>query len=701
MKRAAGVCLFGLAICSVVTAAERPISIEAASKEVSRYQRLELTIRAEAAGDNPYDPANIDLAVEFTSPGGKKLSVPAFFGQPYERRQVERSGRKAEWLYPTGMPGWKARFAPTEVGAWSCEAVLKDRVGTARSAAVAFQCTASADKGFVRVSVRNPHYLERDDGSPFFAVGQNVAFITDSYLGAEMIGRLGAAGGNFARVWACAEDWAMAIEARKSAWGRSWAWATPIVLAPDRESYHTGRLCLKLAGDAGAGATIAPCHPVALRPETKYRFAGRIRADDGVDVSVDLGGPQTMAGKKDWAAFAVEFTSKPGEWWLGEPRLKLTAKGAAWLKDLSLKEAAGGPELLWEADTDRPTLGVYNQPDCAMVDAIVEAAERSGVFLELTLLTRDHYMPLLGHEHGAEYDRAIALGRRLVRYAVARWGYSTHVAAWEYFNEMDPGKPTDRFYAELGAAFEAVDVNRHLRSTSTWSSPSKDYRHPRLDTADLHYYLRPSEAAWKDAVAAVQGRWKMMAENVKGRPALFAEFGLADNQWQRAPETDKDTEYLFLHDGLWASALSGFASTASAWWWEDIHKKDMYHLYTPVARFMADVPVTAATLRAAAATADKGLRVLGLQEDGGAYLWLSDPAASWGAVALDGKKPAEVSGAMVTVPGLDPGAYRVEWWDTREGKVVKQEAATAAKEGLALHPPAFTRDIACKVVRGK
>jgi hypothetical protein len=323
------------------------------------------------------------------------------------------------------------------------------------------------------------------------------------------------------------------------------------------------------------------------------------------------------------------------------------------------------------------------------------------VYLELTLLTRDHYMPMLRHEHGAEYDRAIALGRRLVRYAVARWGYSTHVAAWEYFNEMDPGQPTDRFYDELGAAFEAVDVNRHLRSTSTWSSPSKDYRHPRLDTADLHYYLRPSEAAWKDAVAAVQARWKMMAENVKGRPALFAEFGLADNQWQRAPETDKDADYLFLHDGLWASALSGFASTVSAWWWEDIHKRDMYHLYTPVAKFMADVPLTTAKLRAAAARADKGLRVLGLQGDGVAVLWLSDPAASWGAVALDGKKPAEVSGATVTVPGLAPGAYRVEWWDTREGKVVKQEAATAAKEGLTLHPPAFVRDIACKVVRGK
>ena len=238
--------LLVLAMALPVLGAERQIAVEPGAKQVKRFEKIELSIRAEPVGDNPYDPAEIDLKVELTSPGGKTAAVPAFYFQPFERREVDKGGRKGEWLYPVGMPVWKARFAPTEVGTWTCAAALKDMAGAARSAPAAFECVASPGKGFVRVSRKDPRYLEFDDGSPFFAVGQNVAFVTDSYRSIEMLRKLGAAGGNFARVWACSEDWAMAIEARKSAWGRSWAWNPPLVVSPDREAYHAGQLCYRM-----------------------------------------------------------------------------------------------------------------------------------------------------------------------------------------------------------------------------------------------------------------------------------------------------------------------------------------------------------------------------------------------------------------------------------------------------------------------
>ena len=689
-----------LAIGLPAWGAEREIAVEPGAKQVKRLEKIELALRAQPVGDNPYDPADVDFSVELTSPGGKRLSVPAFYFQPYERRQVDRGGRKAEWLYPAGMPCWKARFAPTEVGAWTCAAVLKDRAGTARSATATFECVASADRGYIRVSAKDPRYLEFDDGTPFFAVGQNVAFVTDSYLATEMIRKLGAAGGNFARVWACAEDWAMAIEARKSAWGRSWAWNPPIVMMPDRDAYHTGRLCLKISGEAGTSLAVNPCRAIALRPNTRYRLSGAIKAGEGVGLAFDLGGAKTVAAKKDWTAFQEEFTSGADQWWLGGLALRLTAKGAAYLKALSLKEAAGGPELLWEADVNRPILGVYNQPDAAMLDAIVGAAEEAGVHLQLVLFTRDHYMHMLAKE-GADYDRAIAMGKRLVRYAAARWGCSTHVAAWEYFNEMNPGLPTGRFYDELGRAFEQIDWSRHLRATSGWASPTKEYRHPRLDTADMHFYLRPAEGElWKDAAAAVLARWKAVGPKAEGRPLLFSEFGMTDNAWQRAPELDRDKDFTHLHNALWASALSGFASTVCHWYWDDIHKKDMYRHYRPLAAFAAGVPWTTAKLRPAAAAGDKGLRVIGLQGDEGAYLWFSDPGATWWKIGVEGATPAEITGAAVSIEGLKAGSYRVQWWDTREGKVVKEESATAGGTALRLGIPSFSRDIACKVVKG-
>jgi len=589
-----------------------------------------------------------------------------------------------------------------EVGTYRALARLKDRMGASVSNPVTFRCVASDDKGFVRVSAKDPRYMEFDDGTPYFAVGQNVAFVKDSYDTVEMIWRLGESGANFARVWACGQDWAMAIEARKSAWGRSWDWKPPIAPMPDGDGSPSARQCVKIAGEAGAKATLQPCYAVALRPKTRYKFSCAMRAEGGAGVAFDLGGPRMIEGKPAWTPFQFEFTAGADQWWLGEPTFRLTTAGTAYLKDFSLKDATGGPELLWEADVNRALLGIYNQPDCFMLDKVLEAAEQAGVRLELTMFTRDLYMSKLAKESSGDYDACIAYGKRLVRYYVARWGYSTHVAMWEYFNEMDPGKPTDRFYAELGEYLEKIDPNRHLRSTSTWSSPSKDSRHPRLDTADLHYYMRPADKElFKDAVAAVQARWKAMLPHVKGRPLVFAEFGLADDKWGLSPEIGKDREYSFLHDALWTSTLSGFASTVCPWWWEDIHKKDMYHHYRPVAAYVADIPFTTAGLQASSAACDKGMRIVGLQGDGRAYLWVSDPGAAWWRIAMEGAQPAEVTGATLAIDGLRPGSYAVQWWDTREGKVFKQESAkSAVGAALRLAVPQFSRDIACKVVAG-
>jgi hypothetical protein len=413
---------------------------------------------------------------------------------------------------------------------------------------------------------------------------------------------------------------------------------------------------------------------------------------------VDLGGARTVPGGRGWTAFKEEFTTAADQWWMAPLVLRATGKGSVWLKDLSLTEAAGGPELLWEADVNRPILGVYNQPDCFMLDQLVEAAEKSGVRLQLVLLTRDHYMRMLSKPARGDYDHAIAMAKRLLRYAVARWGCSTHVAAWEYFNEMDPGMPTERFYSELGETFEQIDVNRHIRATSDWSAPSKQYRHPKLDTADMHYYLRPADGeVRKDAPAAVLARWKLMQAHVRGRPLLFSEFGVTDDKWQRSGDLDKDKEFVHLHDALWASAMCGFASTVCHWYWDDIEKRDLYGLYRPISKFVADIPFTSGKLQPSSASCDKGLRVIGLQGDDRAYLWVSDPTSTWWKVAVEGVQPTEIQGATVTVEGLRAGPHRLQWWDTKQGRVVKELVVNVAEGPLRLEAPTFTRDIACKV----
>jgi len=590
--------------------------------------------------------------------------------------------------------------------------VVTTREGAARSAPTTFECMPADgagqgrpahSKGFVRVSPKDPRFLEFTDGSPFFPVGQNVAFITDSYKQGEMLQKLGENGANYVRIWCCCEDWAMAVEARKSGWGRSWGWDPPIVAMPDRDGFHSDDRCLGKGGDAETTIAFQPTRPLAVRPDTKYRLSGKLRTSTGAGIALDLGGgsrePIVLKGGKGWTPFQHDFTTRDGQWWLDRLAFRSIAKCTMWLRDLSLKEAAGGPELLWEADPNRPLLGWYNQLDCRIVDALVETAEASGLYLQLTMLTRDHYMKNLRNANSPIYERMLAHAKNLVRYFVARWGYSPHVAAWEYFNEQDPGLPLERFYGELGDLIAALDPYGRIRCTSTWHSPSRDYKHPRLDTGDYHYYMRPAEKElFRDEVASVLSRAKLAREAAPSKPVLFSEFGLADDQWGRSPEYDADKEYVHLHNALWASALSGMSSTVMSWWWEDVHKKNQYHHYKPVSAFVKDIPYTTGKLRAATATVDKGLRLVGLQGDACAYLWVSDPQAAWWKLAREGAKPAEVTGATLTLQGVAPGDYQAEWWHTWDGKPIATNKVPAG-DGLTLRVPAFSRDIAVKITR--
>ncbi len=700
--------MFALAIASCMAAAfaaERQVGLEAGAKQAKRLGKIEFAITTNVPAENPYDAAEIDVSLELTSPSGKKIAWPAFWFQPVEREQRPHSGRPTEWLYPSGAPGWRARFAPTEVGTWSAIAAVTTRDGTIRSEPVAFECTPAEGKGFVRVSAKDPRFLEFSDGSPFFPVGQNVAFITDSYRQGEMLKRLGENGANYVRIWCCCCDWAMGVEARKSGWARSWGWFPPIMAMPDQDGYNSDDRCVGLSCEADATLTFQPTRPLALKPNTKYRLSGKLRTNTGVGIALELDGarePIILKGGKGWTPFQQEFTTRDAQWWLGRLAFRAIAKCTMYLRDLSLREAAGGPELLEEADVNRPLLGHYNQLDCRIVDALVETAEACGLYLQLTMFTRDHYMKLLRRPNSRAYDRALEHGRNLVRYFVARWGHSPHVAAWEYSNEQDPGLPTERFYTELGELFERLDTCHRIRCNSTWHSPSKDYKHPKLDTADLHYYMRPAEKElFKDEVASVLSRAKVARDAAPDKPVLFSEFGLADDRFGRSPDYDADSDYTHLHNALWASALSGFSSTVMSWWWDDVHKKDQYHHYKPISAFVKDIPYTTAKLRTATGTIDKGLRIVGLQGDQCAFVWVSDPQATWWKVHKEGVKPAETSGATLTIQGLDPGNYRAEWWNTWEGKPVAEGKAKVAGEALVLKVPAFSRDIACKVLQQK
>ena len=296
------------------------LRLQSPATEIGQYQRIDFELAVPWTYRNPFDPHEVDVTLEIRTPDGKLLVLPAFWMQGYERQVLERGGRK-DWLYPQGSAGWRARFAPTAVGRYEAVAKLKDANREVRSPAVTFQCVESTNPGFLQASAKDPRFLAFSNGRPMLAIGQNLAFVGPGQFvtlakAEEIFDKLSSNGANFLRIWTCCEDWAMAIEARKSAWGRSWGGKPPFAPAPDAGG-SPGRRCLQLGGDLAANVNLSTPNPLAVRPATRYVLSGKLRTgatDSSVRLSagsLDFGPPLRAERPERGPASSVSSRPRP------------------------------------------------------------------------------------------------------------------------------------------------------------------------------------------------------------------------------------------------------------------------------------------------------------------------------------------------------------------------------------------------------
>ena len=144
--------------------------VTSSADQVSRYEKLELTVELDATYENPFDPAEVRLDAIFTSPSGQEQIVPGFF--LVEHRREVHTG--SEVLLPEGHGAWKIRFAPRETGRYSWRLSLRDRSGEITGGPGVFQALPADRPGFVRVSRADPHYFAFDNGQGYFPIGHNL-----------------------------------------------------------------------------------------------------------------------------------------------------------------------------------------------------------------------------------------------------------------------------------------------------------------------------------------------------------------------------------------------------------------------------------------------------------------------------------------------------------------------------------------------
>ena len=179
------------------------IDTKANAQRVAPNEKFEVTFDVPGQWSNPFDPDVVAVDGIFQTPDGKTLVQPAFYYQDYERS--ESGGR--ERLTAVGKPAWKVRFTPVMAGKYRYRLERAAGGKTSRTEEQTLVCAGQPrGHGFLRVSRSNPYYFQFDDGTPFFAVGENLATLNGrgTFAADQWYGRLAGVGGNFARSWWCA-----------------------------------------------------------------------------------------------------------------------------------------------------------------------------------------------------------------------------------------------------------------------------------------------------------------------------------------------------------------------------------------------------------------------------------------------------------------------------------------------------------------
>jgi len=253
-----------------------------------------------------------------------------------------------------------------------------------------------------------------------------------------------------------------------------------------------------------------------------------------------------------------------------------------------------GKNLDWPASGPTLPPGQLNLTVAQKWDGIVAAAEQAGIHFQMTLQHHGQYSTTVDSNWAQNpYDTtnnigstngfltnpvqfftnqtAIGLTKRKLRYAVARWGYSTSIMAWELFNEVqftDAGQTgqwgiVQSWHNQMASFIRSQDPYQHLITTSS------DLTEPIWDQCD--YYTHHDYPS--DVITGLRD-----ATDITASQPVKPDFG-AECATNGVPQ-------LGVNAPLWAGLMNGQSGNEEPWWWDSMDGENDYVYFRAVSDFI-------------------------------------------------------------------------------------------------------------------
>lgn len=365
------------------------------------------------------------------------------------------------------------------------------------------------------------------------------------------------------------------------------------------------------------------------------------------------------------------------------------------------------PWSLWLEDR---RAGVMNLDVAGQIDHLLDLAERYGLHIQLCLeyhgmlnsssWSKNPYNAERGGPCSSPPDfftdsEARALFKQRLRYVAGRWGYSTHIFAWELFNEVDltnfaADSDLYHWHREMSEYLKQADSGRHMVSTSFYNESyfSNIWRLGSIDFTQSHLYTE------KIVRAAIDAYRRDLRFN---KPWFISEFGRG-----ASGETDAaDREGVTLHSGLWAMAVLDPAGLAAPWWWDKhILPNRLDRMFKPVSAFLEGCDPRGKRYeiidQVIFLSTGEPVNVLGRASNSEVLLWFYDRDRTVNTQNL--RKTALIPAeSTVALTNIVPGSYRLTFYDTRAGKEVGTSEVKAEGATLIVTLPRTPSDVAMKL----
>ncbi len=626
------------------------ISVNPMLKSIEKFETLYIDIDLAKKFKNPYDPEDIKIDAIIRPPDGNPITLPCFY----------KDG-------PSGKSDWEARFTAMQVGTHSFHIQVANKKDTFKSEEFYISVKESDNDGFLRLNDKSFYSFVFDSGKRLRGVGLNIGWELQSdwgYTYEDYIDALEENDANFFRTWMC--TWNLPLEWTKVVmsydgtiidefgnWDKVF-WHSRGLEIDLGKSPFTEDDTNRLAIQSDEKETIVYNLKDIKRFKIKLFYRGSLSEDkinfysspDNIRydiIKIEFGESRDVT--KGWRRMYIVYTGELPE---GTNYLKIefmeNLKGTLYLGNAEIE---GGQE---KDILDAPGLGRYYERAAKRLDEIFSLCQQKGLYVMLTLnypgvfksevdswgsnaeWRTNPYNAVNGGPCENPVDfftsaEAKKIYKNKLRYLVARWGYSTNLACWELWNEIDdvmehqdvPAAVIVSWHKEMSKYLKQIDPYRHLVSTSVshrevpglWEIENIDFSQNHLYGPD------------RDVTKMGNSIRKYVKEFDK--PNIVNEFAAG---WRGPGKDFSDESYeREMHNGLWRSMFSPTPVLSLSWWWEWHYSKGHYFHLKAAADFVSLMIKNDEDIieEISVESVDGDMEIMGLRASDDLFLWLRNP----------------------------------------------------------------------------